>query len=191
LKMNKDSQRGFHLVEVLVSILILSIGVLCAAGMQLTAMQTAQHSGRQAIALQLAIDMANQIRTNGSSDKLKDEQNPYLSMNYESGSQLIPPSVQCLSVKENCSSKEVANFSIYEWERKINENLPQGRVLVCRDIDPWDPRASRYRWDCNSASSGSGSLVIKLGWQEKKTNEGKPNVGDKNTPPLIALVVGI
>jgi type IV pilus assembly protein PilV len=189
--MNKNMQSGFHLVEVLVSIFVVSIGVLCAAGMQLTAMQTAQHSGRQAQALQLATDMANQIRASSSAGKLNDEQNPYLSVNYKSGDQIAAPSVQCLNVEDNCSAIEFANFSIFEWQKKIQENFPQGRLRVCRDIGLSDSSESQYRWDCSSAPNENGPLVIKLGWSEKKSNQFQPNDSDKNHAPLIALVVGI
>lgn len=178
-------------MEVLVSVFVVSIGVLCAAGMQLTAMQTAQQSGLQTLALQLAVDMANQIRANSGITKFNDEQNPYLSMNYKSGDQIEAPSVQCLSVKDNCHTIELANFAIYGWERKVKENLPQGRVLICRDAEPWDSSASRYRWECNSGPNGNSPLIIKLGWYEKKTNQSMPNDSDKNYPPAIALVVGI
>ena len=184
-------QKGFYLVEVLVSVFVVSIGVLGAAGLQLTAMQTSQQSGHQTFALQLAVDMANQIRAYSRSTKLNDEQNPYLSMNYKSGTQMTASDVQCLSVKENCNSLELANFAKNGWQKKVKENLPEGRVLVCRDAEPWDNNASQYKWDCNSAPNGNSPIVIKLGWREKKSNQSVPNANDKNYPPLIALVVGI
>ncbi|MGZ3158018.1 MAG: type IV pilus modification protein PilV [Burkholderiaceae bacterium] len=189
--MSKNTEGGYYLVEVLVSIFVLSIGVLCAAGMQLTAIQTSQQSGFQTLALQLAVDMANQIRVNTSSTKLNDGENPYLSLEYKSGDQIEVPSAQCLSVKDNCSPGELANFTVYEWKNKIKENLPEGRVLVCRDKDPWDSNASRYTWQCNSAGNGNSPLIIKLGWYEKKMNQFMQNDHDKNYPPILALAVGI
>ncbi|MGZ5802096.1 MAG: type IV pilus modification protein PilV [Burkholderiaceae bacterium] len=189
--MIKNMQSGFYLVEVLVSVFVVSVGVLCAAGMQLTAMQTAQQSGLQTLAMQLAVDMADQIRANSSVTKLNDEQNPYLSMNYQAGNQMTAPSVQCLSAENICSTNESVNFAIYEWEKKIKENLPQGRVRLCRDDEPWDSSASRYRWECSNAANGNSPLVIKLGWDEKRSKQSMSNERDKNYPPLIALVVGI
>ncbi|HEY8100882.1 MAG TPA: type IV pilus modification protein PilV [Burkholderiaceae bacterium] len=189
--MRKNIQSGFYLLETLVSVFVVSIGVLCAAGMQLTAMQTAQQSGLQTLAMQLAVDMADQIRANNSVTKLNDEQNPYLSIDYGAAKKIAAPSAQCFSAKNICSTIEMENFSIYGWEKKIKENLPQGRMLVCRDAEPWDSNASRYRWECNSTPNGNSSLVIKIGWYEKKSQQSISNDRDKNYPPLIALVVGI
>lgn len=189
--MNKNIQTGFYLIEVLVSLFVLSIGVLCAAGMQLTALQTVQQSAYQTLALQLAADMANQIRTISNTAGLNDEQNPYLSLNYRSGDQIVASATPCYSVNESCKPIELANSAIHEWEQKINENLPQGRVVICRDAKPWDINAGQYRWRCNSEPNRKSPIVIKLSWYEKQSNKPVQNDSDKNLLPIIALVVGI
>lgn len=179
------------MIEVLVSVFVVSIGVLCAARMQLIAMQTAQHSSQETFALQLAVDIANQIRANRSLTKLSDEQNPYLSTNFKAGNQIIAPNVRCVGIKENCGAMELANFSIYEWKYKIKENLPDGRLEVCRDSDPWDGNADRYKWECSSGQNGNSPIVIKLGWSKKKLDQQASDDSDKNNSPSIALVVGL
>jgi type IV pilus assembly protein PilV len=188
--MNKNRESGFSLVEVLISMIVISIGLLGAAGMQLTSMQTVQHSAHQAFATQLAADMANQIRANHTASS-KDEQTPYLSLDYKAGNPIIAPNVQCMSAQENCNTTELANFFIHEWQKKISENLPQGRVLVCRDVKPWDRSVNRYKWECNDGENGNTPIVIKLGWHEKKINQGQQVDEEKNNPPLVALVVGL
>src|SRR3989304_800646 len=58
------NQKGFTLLEVLVAIVIVSIGLLAVAGMQTTAI-TANASARDAtIAIQFAEEMADRIRLN-------------------------------------------------------------------------------------------------------------------------------
>ena len=62
--MNTFNQKGFTLLEVLVAIVIVSIGLLAVAGMQTTAI-TANASAKDAtIAIQLAEEMADRIRVN-------------------------------------------------------------------------------------------------------------------------------
>ena len=58
------NQKGFTLLEVLVAIVIVSIGLLAVAGMQTTAI-TANASAKDAtVAIQLAEEMADRIRLN-------------------------------------------------------------------------------------------------------------------------------
>jgi len=62
--MNTFNQKGFTLLEVLVAIVIVSIGLLAVAGMQTTAI-TANASAKDAtIAIQLAEEMVDRIRVN-------------------------------------------------------------------------------------------------------------------------------
>jgi len=62
--MNTFNQKGFTLLEVLVAIVIVSIGLLAVAGMQTTAI-TANASAKDAtVAIQLAEEMADRIRLN-------------------------------------------------------------------------------------------------------------------------------
>ncbi len=62
--MNRFNESGFTLLEVLVAIVIVSIGLLAVAGMQTTAI-TGNASARDAtIAIQLAEEMVDRIRVN-------------------------------------------------------------------------------------------------------------------------------
>jgi type IV pilus assembly protein PilV len=134
--------------------------------------------------------MANQIRTYDEINKPRDEQNPYLSLNYKSGIHSAALNIACLGTQETCDAAELAKFSIYEWETKIKENLPEGRGLICRDAEPWDKGEGEYKWECTQSQDNSAPLVIKLGWLQKKTNQGKFPVQGKNFPPSMVLVVG-
>ncbi|MFT6957216.1 MAG: type IV pilus assembly protein PilV [Halieaceae bacterium] len=57
-------QRGFTLIEVLVTFLIIAIGLLGLAGLQLTTLQSQLESYHRAQAILLAEDMANRLRVN-------------------------------------------------------------------------------------------------------------------------------
>ena len=56
--------RGFSLIEVLVSIVVLSIGLLGLASLQISGLRVAQSSFYRAQAAQLATDMADRLRAN-------------------------------------------------------------------------------------------------------------------------------
>jgi len=65
MKGTLKNQKGFTLIEVLVSLTILAVGLLAVASMQTTAMSGNKISKEATIASELAEEMAERIRTNG------------------------------------------------------------------------------------------------------------------------------
>jgi len=63
--MNILDDGGFTLLEVLVAIVIISIGLLAVAGMQTTAITANSSANNLTLALQLAEEMVDRIRVNG------------------------------------------------------------------------------------------------------------------------------
>ena len=187
--MMKLQQTGFSMIEVLISIFVLALGVIGAAGMQLTALRTSQQSAFQTAALELAADMADKMRANDSQMRRAD--NYYLSVDFRSGenAELTPPSSTCYSISADCTAEELAKFDIYEWERRIKAALPGGRALICRDASPWDSGAGALTWACSGAPTGSASFVVKLGWQAKNPDGSLIADAGKQFPPSVALTV--
>lgn len=136
--MLKLNQNGFSLVEVLISIFVLSVGALGAAAMQLSALRTTQQSAFHTIAFQLATEMADRMRANQYQMKQDDDQNPFLKLNFKSEIEPVVPDTFCFAVMANCQAVDLAKFDIYEWEKRIKKLLPNGRALICRDSKPWN-----------------------------------------------------
>jgi type IV pilus assembly protein PilV len=61
---NPDRARGFSLIEVLVAVVVLSIGLLGLAALQVSGLRVGQSSFYRAQAAQLATDMADRLRAN-------------------------------------------------------------------------------------------------------------------------------
>jgi type IV pilus assembly protein PilV len=180
---------GFSLVEVLVSIVILAIGVIGAAGMQLAAARTTQQSGLQTVALQLASEMSDKIRANGLAAGSPDE-NPFFSVDYNSATQGEPSAPDKLCFAFDCSDRDLAAFDIYEWERRIKNELPGGRARICRDAKPWDQGSRSLTWECTPGSAdGVAPLVIKIGWQGKNLDGSLARSSGTEFPPAVAMAV--
>lgn len=62
--MNKTVQKGVGLIEVLVALLILALGVLGFAALQLRAIDAAQEATEQTVAMNTARDLAERMRIN-------------------------------------------------------------------------------------------------------------------------------
>lgn len=193
--MKSSAENGFSLIEVLVSLFVLAVGVIGAAGMQLAALRTSQQSVFQTSALHLAAEMGERMRANVSQMKLADNANPYLRIDHRSSSSSHSTisSPNCYGSNAHCDAEQLAQFEIAEWLQRIGNELPHGRVKVCRDVAPWDESGKHFKWDCseNAASTEkerAGSVVIKIGWQQKNP-DGKPLRKTGEDAPAIALLV--
>jgi type IV pilus assembly protein PilV len=186
--MHPTSQQGFSLIEVLVSVLVLGIGIIGAAGMQLNAMRTAQQSAFQTAALTLAGDIADKMRANDQLMKQADQANPFIGIDYSTKTEPSAPRTSCYGANANCSAQQIASFDIYEWMRRMKDVLPEARAVVCRDATPWDSAANAYRWDCSGAGADV-PLVVKIGWQAKNPDGSMISNEAEQFPPLLAMTI--
>lgn len=100
-----NPSRGFTLIEVLVTIVILAIGLLGLAGLQVTSLNNQLESYQRAQAILLLEDMANRIRSNATAAR---------SGAYTDGSDYG------LQAEENCASKVVtAERDLCEWNSAL------------------------------------------------------------------------
>ena len=120
---------GFSMVEVLVSIVVLSFGMLGMVGLQASALKFGRDSRQQSTAVGLARELAEMMRANAH-EAGKTTANPYLGS--FSGSGLAPgvPS-NCLDAGNTCSTTgDVANAQMTDWLRRVEAALPGARVLM-------------------------------------------------------------
>lgn len=183
--MRRQARAGFSLVEVLVSLLVLSLGLIGAAAMQLTAFRSNQQSGFHSMALQMATDLADQIRSLAASN-ITDASNPFLALDFKSNERADMPPSLCFGADAGCDNMALAAFGIYEVQTRLKRLMPQGHIKVCRDATPWDDGSNSYTWDCHAGSTNA-PIVVKLGWRE--LHEGMPaGVKSITTPQLVLLV---
>ena len=100
--MNK--QDGLGMIEVLVAVLVLSIGVIGMAGLQVQALQASTDSSQRTTALMLARSIVGQMRSNV--DAMDDYANAYAGIDCDAGA---PQS--CSAAK--CSTAQLAVYDAY------------------------------------------------------------------------------
>jgi len=103
LRRNKR-QHGIGLIEVLIALVVLSVGFLAAATIQISSMRSNQQSGLEAQALVLIGDMMDRM----SANRAGVDAGLY---NNKSTSTLTAPT--CLST--SCTPAEVAAVDLFEW----------------------------------------------------------------------------
>ena len=180
-------QSGFSLVEVLVSVIVLSLGVLGLVGLQATSLQMNREVRNQADGLRLAEELAELMRGNkATSVKLDAAQNPYL-INWKAADAALPgnlgcglptaASTTCANADMTAEGQSIALRDVYEWTQRVKQKLPGAKVLVCEDATPYDAKGLP-QWDC---SNTGGVLVLKLGWTKSNTLRGATGVDATDT----------
>lgn len=155
---------GIAMIEVLVTVVILSVGLLGAAGMQVATVKQTNNSGLRTQALILAKDMVRRIGTNRNAVLDGDDVDigPYL----KAQNAAFPASAltSCLT-GGSCTPSQIAQADLVVWSRMLANSLPvdddlmRSRVFVCQDSDPGDGN------DCPAGDNGS-ILLIQVAWNE-------------------------
>lgn len=115
---------GFSLLEVLVALLIMSIGLLGLAALQTVGLTFNRQSyGRTQATLQ-AYDIIDRIRANKSN-------NAVINSNYDNVALgTTPGTTDCSS--STCDSGQMADYDIRTWNNANKSILPQGKGAICR-----------------------------------------------------------
>lgn len=179
---------GFSLLEVLISIIILSFGLLGMVGLQAAALQANREARLQSTAGGFARELAEMMR--GNKDIGLAAGNPYIG-NFISP--LTPATASyCLNTANastGCAdTTAVANAGMTEWLSRVDNDLPGARVVVCTDSAPFDSQGLP-RWICDNAAGAT--TVIKVGWTRGSTNRSATNTSplDRATTPGIVFPI--
>ena len=114
-------QTGVGLIEVLVALLVLTIGILGMVALQTKALQFSQESVYTSQALMMAYEMTDRMRANRGSE------DDYL-VDYGTA---VTASTNCES--STCSSSQMAEFDTSLWKDAIAANLPEGDGEIAVD----------------------------------------------------------
>lgn len=154
------------MIEVLISILILSFGVLAMGGLQLATLKSTQIAGNMSQAATLAKDYTEMMRSNStvsSNTSTVAGVNPYLFDSSQTSTFTVSPSTNCQSTA--CTNAEMSVLHIADWVGRVTTQLPSAKVVVCRDPAPRNADGS-YRWGCGT--NDANTVSIKIGWLDKR-----------------------
>ena len=107
--------QGFNLVEVLIALIIMSVGMLGIAGLYVHSMQAGRTSLFRHHAVTLAGDVADRIRAN-----------PRALGAYA----LAGADNNCVSGGINCTPAAMAANDIFLWQQQAVDTLPTGAVAI-------------------------------------------------------------
>jgi len=143
-------QQGVGLLEVLLTLVILSIGFLTAANMQIRSLKTNQDALMHSQATLLISDMMDRMRSNPEGVQLG-------AYNGKStGNSVLP---ECTT--KTCTAQEIATLDLYEWSAHF-ENLRGETVFI-----PALPTSNSGEPAVGAISTPvNGIYSVSLTWQE-------------------------
>ncbi len=140
----RKSAAGFTLLEVLVALVVLSIGLLGLSGLQTSSLRN-NHSAFLRSQATLAItDIMDRMRANSDAANAD---------NYDINYGATPSATSCAS---NCTAQAVANMDLVEW-RSYVERLPGGEGEI--DVDANGVAEVKVRW-ADTRDSGNKLEII-------------------------------
>jgi len=178
----KVHAQGFSLIEVLISILILSFGVLAMGGLQLATLRSNQIAGNSSLAATLAKDYTEMMRSNwtvSNNTSTAAGVNPYL---FDSND-ITKTSTYCTTTG---TTGTMAALHVADWSQRVSCQLPSARAVVCRDPAPRNSDGS-YRWSCGT--NDSATVSIKIGWIDKRESVERGTTTVSATPLNPQLVM--
>lgn len=117
--MKLNIQQGAGLIEVLTSLLVLSVGILGVLALQSRSIQLNQGALYESKATILAADISDRIRANV-------EQASRYRINFDDD----PPSGDCSGTSADCSPEQLADYDLSGWRANVAASLPEGRGQV-------------------------------------------------------------
>lgn len=168
----RSGQSGFSLIEVLVAVIVLSIGLVGVAGLQAVSLQNNQSAFMRSQATALAYDLADRMRANvpGANAGMYDPTAKAATAGCKSAS--------------GCTTQQMAENDLYEWSAAIATYLPDGEGFVCIDSTSDDGTGVG-----DPQCDGAGTLLaVKIWWDDNRDGAIDPRPG-KTNPERLAITV--
>ena len=118
---------GFTIVEVLISLLILSVGLMGLAALQVVGLQNTQGGAQRAQAAFLAYDITDRMRTNPAAVTAGSYN---LAAPVPGQGQVAIVLVDCFGAAANCSAAQMAAHDLGQWQTQLGAYLNNGTGAI-------------------------------------------------------------
>lgn len=148
-----SKQSGSMMIESLVTIAVVSFGLLGVVGLLVTGISAANMSQMRSSAINLANEIAESMRANqtGVTDSIKNSSGYIVSDSAASLPSKVCKPQGATVLPVSCDPMEMAAFDVYDWKRKIEASLPNGKGEIARLV------------------SSNAAFEIRITWLEDKT----------------------
>ena len=119
----QDRSRGFTLIEILVTLVVLSIGLLGLAGLQLNGLKSNHSAYLRSQATILTQDITDRMRANRT---------VAVTGAYDIDIGEAAASASCTGTGADCTAAGLAAADLYEWKTFLDDSLPTGDGSITR-----------------------------------------------------------
>lgn len=150
IKQSQHRENGFTLIEVMVAVVIFSIGLLGVAGLQTSGLRTTHQSYQRTVAVTAARDMADRMRANMTGVRNK-------AYNFSAAPGTDPG---CVSAA--CTYANIASHDAFQWYASLNASMPSTSTsassVSCTDINA-----------ATAALDSGSSCIITVRWDSERS----------------------
>lgn len=149
---------GFSMIEVLVTLLIISLALLGTAGLQAYSMRLNQGGQFRSHAVFLASDLAERMEANRAAA---------IAGNYVVATSSVANAISTACLDGACTAANLAAFDLSQWQNAIAATLPQSSWAVTQTVvgNPsvytitisWVDRQSDTNYAAFDAAAGTGA----------------------------------
>lgn len=158
--MDRLKRRGYSLIELLIAVLIVAVGVLGVAGLQLASTRNARTALETTLAAMLAEDLADRIQANTAAT-------------YTTGPGAPPPAfVDCLA--RDCDADALAAFDLAVWKCSLGRWNAESSCAAIRATGLLgDPREQPGLpgGDGGVDAAGGGAFAVTVTWEGPEPRE--------------------
>jgi type IV pilus assembly protein PilV len=138
IKHSRNKQQGFTLLEVLIALLVLSIGLLGLAALQTTGLRSNEMASMRTTSTMLAYDISDRMRANSQG---------IIDSDYVIGSGAVTGTVPDCTATD-CTTAQMATFDLSQWKTAV-ALLPGGLGDITQTAGPPLTHTITVRWDEN------------------------------------------
>ncbi|OUS28319.1 type IV pilus modification protein PilV [Gammaproteobacteria bacterium 45_16_T64] len=156
---NRAHEKGVTLIEVLVTMIIIAIGLMGAATLQVTSLGSSQSAYFRSQASILAYDMADRLR--GNADRVV-ASSDFDNFSYTGGSVGAVPG--CISQSVGCGGADLSDVDKLEWSQSLAGSSSKAGAFLLPGAEGSVTR-----------KAGSNVFTVSVNWVENDWDESTGN----------------
>lgn len=150
--MRVRTQHGFSMLEILITLFLLTMWLLASAGVQSSSLQFTKAAAFRTQAVYLATELGERMQAN-KAEAVKGT--------YAYGGGTVTTSTNCMAAL--CSSAALASFDLAEWSARVTSTLPNATVSV------------------TGAAANPITYSIVISWTDRRTDRTYSGTGSSET----------
>lgn len=163
---------GFTLLEVLVSIVIMAIGLLGVASLQLTSFKSSYQAHLRSMANYEAATVIDLMHSN-LDEVVRATASPF-------HGPITDNSVDCTGYATSCSTEDMAKYEMTQWLARLAEKLPSGTATIVM---------SKLEETIDTRNTWAFIADVTIYWDEDKTGATGTGCDPNNAADLTCLNV--